>query len=91
MKGGHRGWHLTTALAALASYEARTGRGSGLCAQGEVLDEIERTGVELDRHMKRLRREPDLDRRRELVRQFGPLVGKLDRLLEQSTAAQGPK
>jgi hypothetical protein len=103
-KGGHRGWHLATALRALAAYERQSDQLSqrsyqsaksashllsspGLLAH--VIDQIETTIITLEGAMQRTRAEPDIIKRREMISEWGPVVGQLDRLLRQSFELQG--
>jgi DNA-binding transcriptional MocR family regulator len=104
IKGGHRGWHLGTALQALAAYERQcdqlSQRGS-MHGNGEagfvsspgalmqVVDQIEGTASTLEGAMQRTRAEPDITKRREMISEWGPVVDQLDSLLRQSFELQG--
>jgi hypothetical protein len=104
IKGGHRGWYLATALQALAAYERQSDqllqrsyqRGNSearfVSSRGtltQVVDQIEVTASTLQAAMQRTRAEPDITKRREMISEWGPVVGQLDRLLRQSFELQG--
>ena len=77
------GWTIETALRALGP---RTGdaRAAANC------DELKQIAAELEDGFERLRKEPDIERRRKLAEKVGPLVGKLDRALTRSNALMIP-
>ena len=93
--GKHAGWRLTTALRALAAYEAgsdqladRRYSNGDRSELARVVDELEATTNRLDRAMQRTRREPDLAKRREQIAEWGPTVGAVHRLLRRSFELQ---
>ena len=92
--GGHRGWHMTTALAALSEYSA----GSSQLRPTADVHHPSGTPVAIDRAasavqdmMDRMRAEPNVDRRRELMRAEGRSVGQLHRLIESDLEERRPE
>jgi hypothetical protein len=91
--GGHRGWHLKTALAALSDYSAGS---SQLRTSDDVHPSgapvaIERAASAVQDLLDRMRAEESVDRRRELLRADGRCVGELHRLLESDLEERGPE
>jgi hypothetical protein len=94
LPGRHKGWLLTTALAALAAYERNSdqlGHGAHRPSGDETLDQIEAAARRVDEMLVRLRREPDVGRRREILKQEGGIVGALDRAFAADFDRQGEK
>jgi hypothetical protein len=102
--GKHPGWRLQTALRALAAYERQSDQLSQRSYQSgrsgahllsttavlmHVIDQIEAATSTLEAAMQRTRAEPDITKRREMISEWGPVVGQLDRLLRQSFELQG--
>ena len=81
---GRPAWRLTTALQALRQREEA---GRGTHGVNAACDAIERLEMELERGLACVRLEPDLGRRREMLRDVAPLVGRLDAALREG--AQG--
>jgi hypothetical protein len=83
---GNPAWFLRSALRVLREHECRETTGG---RNNDILDQLERVVKQINRGMTRLRAEKRIDLRHQVVQEFGPLVGRLDRLLEQSAADQG--
>jgi hypothetical protein len=78
-KAGHPGWFMSTALKALNASPRGESNDSGIEA---ALDDLERVSGELEHDIARLAAEPDVEKRRAMVEQFGHKVGELDRAFE---------
>jgi hypothetical protein len=91
---GHDAWYLRTALRAMKTYEKssdqlaiRRWNGGG----DELLGQLGAAANQVEEMLVRLRREPDLRRRREILKKEGGRVGELDRLFEADFVRQGPE
>lgn len=77
-------WRLRTVVDALAARERSTARGNAYPNPNpdimRVVDKIEDTFAEFDAGIARLRAESDLERRRAIGAEIGPLIGRLERL-----------
>jgi hypothetical protein len=97
VSGGHDGWFLSTALAALASYERSSDQlavrplssGNGGGASAALPAQLEQLAGDIDAGMRRFRAAGP-DERLKVLEGFGTKVGTFDRLLEQSIVVQGP-
>jgi hypothetical protein len=78
---GHNAYFLSSALAAV--YEG--GPASVPDELAMALRTVERISTDLQRGLNSLEREPDIVRRREMLKEFGYLVGDLGRALEATT------
>jgi hypothetical protein len=78
---GHAAYHLGTALSAV--FEG--GPASVPDQLATALRHVERIAADLQRGLDSIELEPSVDRRREMVQQFGHLVGDLGRALEATT------
>jgi hypothetical protein len=84
MVGKNPGYHTETALSALRR------RGAAKCNHGDNVEaeaifiELEDLASEIEDGFKRLRAEPDIEKRREMAIEVGPLIGQLDRALARS-------
>jgi len=91
---GHDAWFLKTALNALTRYETRTGNAavrSAVVDWGVLEEEGTRLAAALENGIAEIAAEPDIDKRREMMRRVAPFCGELDRLLERGEAATGAK
>lgn len=80
--GTRDGWRLRTAIDALDRLEPRrTGSRASAEPDEGALETIEKITKDLDAGLTRMRREPNLEKRREIAQKVGPLVGTLDRAL----------
>jgi hypothetical protein len=91
--GGHRGWHLKTALAALSDYSAGS---SQLRTSADVHPSgtpvaIDRAASAVQDLLDQLRAETSVEARRVLLRAEGRCVGELHRLLEADLEGRGPE
>lgn len=91
--GRFPGWTLATATAAMRDYAddsamllGRTGFGTD-----DPLDAILPAADRVDVFLKGLRAEPDVERRRALLKQNGRLVGELEQALQAVFVAGGPE
>jgi hypothetical protein len=84
--GKHPAWYLKTALRALARRDAATSNQTPNAA----CDRIERIWGELEPALETARAEPDLEKRRAMIGDFGYLVGELDRAMETAAAGSHP-
>jgi hypothetical protein len=75
-------WRLATIVQALEQHQG-TSSGNGT---NTLLDEIEHLGEELEQGFTRAEAEPDLVRRREIMREVGPLVGRIDVAMRRANA-----
>jgi hypothetical protein len=85
-QAGRPRWKLATIVRALSVHAVGQvdSQVDAACA------EIERMAAELDAGMERLESEPDIVARRQLAREIGPLVGRLDSALERAAAGRKP-
>jgi hypothetical protein len=89
--GGRPAWHMRTALQALRRRE-RDQVGPDAAGDNTLLDEIERVGKVLEDGLETIRAEPDVEKRMVMLRDVGPFVGTLDKLMEEDIRArQGAK
>jgi hypothetical protein len=94
---GRPAWHLSSAIAAMREYETGSNRFDGRLsvddAGGEdaVPPAIAAAVDAVQDLVKRMRSEPDVDRRRELLRADGKRVGRLHQLIESDLRARGPE
>jgi hypothetical protein len=79
--GSYDAWYLSTALDALKRHE---GPAASDNAVELVCRDIEKIATAFDAGMARMRKEPDIAKRRELAQEVGPLVGQLDRAFKRS-------
>jgi hypothetical protein len=89
-------WHLATAIKALGEYQAQSDRlndrrlnGSAGAPPDPSLAKLESLARDVTEGLRRLRAAPP-DERVEVLQGFGASVGRLDSLLGQTIAAQGP-
>jgi hypothetical protein len=82
--GKHPAWRLRTILAALGM-----GKGSGKISNAD-LDEMERVAETFMAGLKRVEAEPDIAKRREMMREVGPNFGRLDALWTRVNATMPP-
>jgi hypothetical protein len=82
--GQHPAWRLRTVLDALGY------RGSQNKPSSADLDEMERLAEALDAGFKRVEAEPDITKRRAMMREIGPNVGRLDRIWARLNATAAP-
>ena len=89
---GQPRYKLSTVLEAMAAHTRMNGgsRSSGASPIEPELVALERADLDVRTFLKRLRAEPDLERRRALARSDGNLIGALDRAFAASITAQGP-
>lgn len=100
--GTRDAWYLTTALGALRTHEFGSDQlgqrynGHGANGSGDnsadilhIADQLEDLNDRLLREMETTQAEPDLGRRREQIKEWGPMVGQIDRLLRRSFDLQG--
>src|SRR5438034_5654792 len=85
---GRPAWRLTTALDAMRKRE-RANRGDGDDVDS-LCDELERVAASLDAGLDRVREEPNVGKRRVMLRDIGPTVGTLDRLMERAATGVRP-
>jgi hypothetical protein len=78
--GKHDAWYLRTAVDALERH--RRGDQADGTSPIAACDEIERINSELQSGLKAARVEPDLEKRRRLIVEFGPNVGRLLQAME---------
>jgi DNA-binding transcriptional MocR family regulator len=94
IKGGHKAWYLTTALATLAAYERSSDQlavrplSGGDGKSDASLAQLERLAHDIDAGMRRLRAAAP-GQRRQVLEEFGGRIGAFDRALERSIAKQG--
>jgi hypothetical protein len=93
--GKRDGWRMTSAVVALARHEAasdqlarRRSNGDG---SNDSLDQLVGTAERVEEMLVRLRREPDLERRRKILQEHGSKVGALDRALKTDCERRGPE
>jgi hypothetical protein len=80
--GGRRAWFMTTATAALAPVERRAPRHSNGSGEEAAIDNVEAVWGDLRRGFENLEREPDVNRRRVLAQDVGPLITELESALD---------
>ena len=83
---GRDGWFLSTIIYAIERRSRATGSRSG----NSICDECERLGHELEDGLQKLRDEPDLAKRRAIVKEIGWLVGALDRSMDDAAVGCRP-
>jgi hypothetical protein len=92
---GHLGrfpaWHLATATKAMRDYADNSEQLVGRTGAGDPLDAILPAADRVDVFLKGLRAEPDVERRRALLKQNGRLVGELEQALQAVFVAGGPE
>ena len=83
--GKNPGYRIETALSALRRRgAARSGRHGDNADAEAIFAELEELAVEIEAGFKRLRAEPDIEKRRKMAEEVGPLIGKLQRALARS-------
>jgi hypothetical protein len=80
-------WTVATVVRAMARHAGGSGDTNAAHA---ALDDIERLAGELEEGIERLRLEPDVARRRELLKEVGPSVGALDRAMIAANSTSPP-
>jgi hypothetical protein len=85
---GKPAWKMRTALRALERAQGKRDGPGGNAAEA-VITAVERAAVNVEAFLAKLRNERVVERRRAIAQAEGHVVGKLDRLLEQSIVAQG--
>ena len=89
--GKHPGWHLATASNAMRAYADHSAHLLGRTGADDKLAALMPAADRVDALLKGLRAEPDIERRRQLLRQNGRCVGELERVLEAVFEAAGPE
>jgi hypothetical protein len=89
---GRPAWHMATAIEAMRRYEGVSNRFDGRTSVGEpdTLDAIEGASIKIDHMFKRMRAEPDVERRRKILEEDGRCVGRLQQAIEDDFAARDP-
>jgi hypothetical protein len=89
---GQPRWRVGTVMRAVAAHSSHTGRArsSGACSIEPELMALEQADLNVKAFLKRLRAEPDVRRRRAIVKSAGKVIGALDEAFGASIAAQGP-
>jgi hypothetical protein len=78
-------WRITTALRAM---QRRDGNDRGSDGIEQLLAEIERLASDLEAGFDQARDEPNLEKRREILREIGPCRGALDRSMEAAASGR---
>lgn len=87
---GRPGWHMSTAISAMRKYEGDSNRFDGRSPVGEdTFDAIEEASINVDQMFKRMRAEPDVEKRRKILEEDGHCVGRLHQAIEADFAARG--
>jgi hypothetical protein len=79
-------WALANIVRALARNSDVTGADGGVI--DPICDEIGRVAAELDAGFSRVASEPDLEKRRAMLREVAPAVGQLDKMMRRCNEAQ---
>jgi hypothetical protein len=89
--GRHPGWHLATASNAMRAYADDSAHLLGRTGASDPLAGLMPAADRVDALLKGLRAEPDVSRRRDILRRDGKCVGELERALEAVFATGGPE
>jgi len=85
MVGKNPGYCIETALSALRRRGAtRSGQPGDRADAEAIFIELEELAVAIEDGFKRLRAEPDIEKRREMATEVGPLIGRLGAALARS-------
>jgi DNA-binding transcriptional regulator YhcF (GntR family) len=96
LKGGHKGWFMSSAFEAMRRYtetsDQLTDRTALRSTESRIhtealIDQIETSAARVEVLMQRLRSAPTLEDRRKILETDGKVVGMLDRAFQQQLAA----